>query len=68
MVFQVFFAIEVFFDLDIEQMDVKTTFLYGFINQLIYINIPKRSDIEANCKIVCKLLKAFYSLKQLSQL
>ena len=44
MAFWVFFAIAVFFNLDIEQMDVKTAFLYGFINQFIYVNISKRSE------------------------
>ena len=32
MAFKVFFTIAVFFNLDIDQMDFKTAFLYGFIN------------------------------------
>lgn len=68
MTFQVLFAITAFFDLDIEQMDDKTAFLYSFIDQLVYINILKKLEVEANCNIVYKLLKTFYSLKKLLQL
>lgn len=41
MVFRVFFAIAAFYDLDIDQIDVKTAFLYGDINQLLYIELLK---------------------------
>lgn len=68
MAFRVFFAGAAFFDLDIEQINIKTAFLYSLIDQLVYVNIPKRSEIEANRDMVCKLLKAFYGLKQLPQL
>lgn len=63
MAFRVLFAIKAFFNLDINQMDIKMAFLYGFIDQLVYINIPKTSKTEANCKMICKLLKTLYSLK-----
>ena len=45
-------------------MDVKTVFLYSFINQLVYIKIFKRLKTKANYNMVCKILKALYSLKQ----
>lgn len=64
MAFRVLFAIAAFFNLDIEQMDVKTTLLYGLIDPLVYIDIPRGSEIEANQNNVCKLLKALYRLKQ----
>lgn len=41
MAFRVLFAIAAFFDLEIDQMDVKTAFLYGLIDQLVYVEIPK---------------------------
>lgn len=62
--FGVFFAIVAFFDLNIDQIDVKTVFLYGFINQLIYIEILKSIKTKANRNMVYKLLKVFYNLKQ----
>ena len=64
MAFRVLFAIAVFFNLDIDQMNVKTAFLYRFINQLVYVEIPKSIKIKPNCNLVCKLLKALYGLKQ----
>ena len=64
MAFRVLFAIAAYFDLDINQMDVKTAFLYGLIDQLIYVEMPKGTEIEANKDMVCKLLKALYGLKQ----
>ena len=64
MAFRVLFAIVAFFDLDIDQMDVKTAFLYGLIDQLIYVEIPKGSEDQTNKGKVCKLLKALYGLKQ----
>lgn len=64
MAFRVLFAIAAFFDLDIDQMDVKTAFLYGLIDQLVYVEIPKGTESEDNRNMVCKLLKALYGLKQ----
>lgn len=63
MVFRVSFAIIAFFNLNINQMDIKIAFLYGFINQLIYIDILKSSKTKANWDIVCKVCKALYGLK-----
>ena len=64
MAFRVLFAIPAFLDLDIDQMDVKTAFLYRLIDQLVYVEIPKGTESEDNRNMVCKLLKALYGLKQ----
>ena len=64
MIFRILFAIAVFYDLDIEQMDVKTAFLHGIINQLLYMEIPKRYEQQWKDQI-CQLKKALYGLKQL---
>lgn len=66
--FRVLFAIATYFDLDIDQMNVKTAFLYGLINQLTYVKMQKGTKTKANKNIVCKLFKALYSLKQLPRL
>lgn len=68
MAFRILFAIAAFFDLDINQMDVKTAFLYGSIDQLVDVHILKASKTEANRNILCELLKVLYGLKQLPQL
>ena len=64
MAFRVLFTIAAYYDHDINQMDVKTAFLYSLIDQLIYVKIPKGTETEANKNMVCRLLKALYSLKQ----
>ena len=64
MAFKDLFAIVVFYDLEIDQMDVKTAFLYGFIDQLIYVEVPKGTKSESNRNMVCKLFKSLYGLKQ----
>lgn len=59
--FRVLFAIAAFKDLDIDQMDVETAFLYSLIDKVMYIQLPpgyKKPDV------VCKLLKVLYGLKQ----
>lgn len=66
--FCVFFAIVAYYDLDIDQIDVKTAFLYSFIDQLIYVEISRRIETSANKNMIYRLLKALYNLKQSSQL
>lgn len=68
MVFYIFFAIAAYYNLNIDQIDIKSTFLYGLINQLIYIEILEEIETKANKNIICRLLKALYSLKQSPQL
>lgn len=64
MAFRVLFAIAAFHDLDIDQMDVKTAFLYGLIDQLIYVEQPKGTETKETRDFVCQLRKALYGLKQ----
>lgn len=62
MAFHVLFAITAFYNLDIDQMDVKTIFLYGAIDQLLFVEMPKGYYDEYK-GMVCRLNKALYSLK-----
>ena len=48
MAFRVLFIIAAFFDLDINQMDVKTTIFYSLIDQLVYVEILKGTESEEN--------------------
>lgn len=48
MAFRIFFTIVAFYNLDIDQIDVKTAFLYGLINQFVYIEISKKTEIKNN--------------------
>lgn len=65
MAFRALFAIAAYHDLDIDQMDVKTAFLYGIIKQLIYVKLPPGFEKPG---VVCKLLKGLYGLKQSARL
>jgi hypothetical protein len=48
----------------VHQMDVKTTFLNGEIEEEVYIEQPEGSVIHNEKSHVCRLKKALYGLKQ----
>ena len=56
-------SIVVAFDLEVEQMDVKTSFLHGDLEEEIYMKQPKGYDVKRKKKLVCKLKKSIYGLK-----
>ena len=49
---------------NIHQMDVKTAFLNGIIQEEIYIEQPQGFEIHDRETHVCRLKKALYGLKQ----
>ena len=51
-------------DLKIHQMDVKTTFLNGELEEEIYNEQPKGFIVPGKEKKVCRLVKSLYGLKQ----
>jgi hypothetical protein len=48
----------------LHQMDVKTDFLNGVIEEEVYIEQPQGFEVEDRKSHVCKLKKALYGLKQ----
>ncbi|KAK8953906.1 hypothetical protein KSP39_PZI002954 [Platanthera zijinensis] len=60
----VLLAIVALWDLELEQMDVKTTFLHGNLEEEIYILQPEGFVEPGNEKKVCKLRRSLYGLKQ----
>eukprot|EP00253_Pinus_taeda_P024280 PITA_24280 len=52
------------FDFEVEQMDVKTIFLPGDLEEEIYMKQPKGFAMKGKKEMVCKLKKSLYGLKQ----
>ena len=59
-------ALVTHFNLELHQMDVKTTFLSG-IDETICIVQPENFVLGDPKNMVCKLTKSIYGLKQASQ-
>jgi hypothetical protein len=51
-------------DLKIEQMDVKTAFLHGDLEEEIYVEQPEGFRVKGKEDYVCRLKKSLYGLKQ----
>ena len=56
----------VHFDLELHHIDVKTAFLNGDIDETIYMVQPENFVPEDAMRMVCKLKKSIYRLKQAS--
>jgi hypothetical protein len=57
-------SIAIAFDLEVEQMDVKKTFLHGDQKEEIYIKQTEGFVVKGKKELVCKLKKSLYGLKQ----
>ncbi|BFG40858.1 hypothetical protein CerSpe_271320 [Prunus speciosa] len=57
-------AIASIYDMEIHQMDVKTAFLNGELDEEIYMEQPEGFIVKGQEQKVCKLVKSLYGLKQ----
>lgn len=51
-------------DWELHQVDVKTAYLYGELEEEIYMLQPEGYEVEGHKHQVCLLLKGLYGLKQ----
>jgi hypothetical protein len=52
------------FDIEVEQMDLKTTFLHGDLEEEIYMKQLEGLVVKGKKELVCKLKKSLYGMKQ----
>ena len=52
------------FDFKLEQMDLKTPFLHGDLEEEIYMKQPEGFVVKGNKELVCKMKKSFYGLNK----
>lgn len=64
---RIIMALVAHFDLELHQMDVKTAFLNGDLAEDVYMCQPEGFVNPNNNKLVCKLNKSIYGLKQASR-
>ena len=50
--------------MEVEQLDVKTTFLHGDLEEEIYMEQPEGFVEPGKEQLVCRLKKSLYGLKQ----
>nr|GEU43961.1 retrotransposon protein, putative, Ty1-copia subclass [Tanacetum cinerariifolium] len=64
---RILIATEMFYDYEIWQIDVKTAFLNGYLNVDIYMVRPEGFVDPNHPRLVCKLQRSIYGLKQESR-
>jgi len=65
--FRIIMALVAHYDLELHQMDVKTAFLHGDLEENVYMAQPKGFVVEGKERMGCRLKKSIYGLKQASR-
>nr|GEU94382.1 hypothetical protein [Tanacetum cinerariifolium] len=66
-IIRILISITAFYDYEIWQMDVKTAFLNGYLDEYIYMVQPEGFVDPNHPKKVCKLQRFIYGIKQASR-
>ncbi|GKF85898.1 retrotransposon protein, putative, ty1-copia subclass, partial [Tanacetum coccineum] len=64
---RILISIVAFYDYEIWQMDVKTAFLNGYLDEDVYMVQPEGFVDPNHSRKVCKLQRSIYGLKQASR-
>ncbi|CAL9026013.1 unnamed protein product, partial [Prunus brigantina] len=64
---RIIMALVAHYDLELHQMDVKTAFLNGSLEEEVYMDQPEGFSLKGKEHMVCKLKKSIYGLKQASR-
>jgi hypothetical protein len=62
--FRIIMTLVTYYNLELHQMDVKTTFLNRDLYENVYMAQPKGFVVEGNESLECHLTKSIYGLKQ----
>ena len=65
--FRIIMALVAHYNMELHQMDVKTAFLNGELDEVIYMKQPEGFIKSGKEDYVCKLKKSIYGLKQASR-
>ena len=65
--FRIIMALVAHYDWELHQMDVKTAFLNGDLEENVYMAQPKGFVMEGKERMGCRLKKSIYGLKQASR-
>jgi hypothetical protein len=65
--FRIIMILVAHYDLELHQMDVKMTFLYGDLEEKVYMAQLKGFVVEEKERMGCRLKKSIYGLKQASR-
>jgi hypothetical protein len=60
-------ALVAHYDLELHQMNIKTTFLNSNLQENVYMAQPEGFAVEGKEHLGCKLKKSLYGLKQASR-
>ncbi|KAJ0869659.1 putative RNA-directed DNA polymerase [Helianthus annuus] len=61
---RVILSLTAYKNFELEQLDVKTAFLHGNLEEKIYMKQPQGFEVEGHEEKVCLLLRSLYGLKQ----
>ncbi|KAL4016719.1 hypothetical protein IC575_024376 [Cucumis melo] len=64
---RIIMALVAYYDLELHQMDVKTAFLNGNLDEEVFMDQPEGFMVEGKEHMVCKLKRSIYGLKQASR-